>query len=46
MAREGDKVAFSFHPHFRLELALWLINIINYQIVHLINLNHKIFSGF
>ena len=44
MAREGDKVAFSFHPHFRLELALWLI--INYQIVHLINLNHKIFSGF
>ena len=43
MAREGDKVAFSFHPHVRLELARWLIN---YQIVHPINLNHKVFSEF
>ena len=42
MAREGDKVAFFFfHPHARLELARLLIN---YHIVHPINLNHKVFS--
>lgn len=44
MEREGYKVtvAFSFHPHARLELARWLIN---NQTVHPINLNHEVFSG-